>query len=115
MVVLEELEDRLSLERGEPEIVYLRSALPAYAGPTGSVEGTITVTGDPAPETPAGAVAASLLVNCAGLQSDRQHPTVAVNIAAQQVGECVTEAAGQTKGVLGEKAAGSAPDADEFN
>jgi hypothetical protein len=27
--------------------------LPAYAGPTGSVEGTITVTGDPAPETPA--------------------------------------------------------------
>ncbi len=26
--------------------------LPAYAGPTGSVEGTITVTGDPAPETP---------------------------------------------------------------
>lgn len=27
--------------------------LPAYAGPTGSVEGTITVIGDPAPETPA--------------------------------------------------------------
>ena len=27
--------------------------LPAYAGPTGSVEGTIYVTGDPAPETPA--------------------------------------------------------------
>ncbi|MBX3205981.1 MAG: hypothetical protein KF764_12995 [Labilithrix sp.] len=27
--------------------------LPAYAGPTGSVEGTITVTGDPAPATPA--------------------------------------------------------------
>jgi hypothetical protein len=27
--------------------------LPAYAGPTGIVEGTITVTGDPAPETPA--------------------------------------------------------------
>jgi len=27
--------------------------LPAYAGPTGSVEGTIFVTGDPAPETPA--------------------------------------------------------------
>src|SRR5262249_14450355 len=27
--------------------------LPAYAGPTGSVEGTITVSGDPAPETPA--------------------------------------------------------------
>jgi hypothetical protein len=27
--------------------------LPAYAGATGSVEGTITVTGDPAPETPA--------------------------------------------------------------
>jgi hypothetical protein len=27
--------------------------LPAYAGPTGSVEGTITITGDPAPETPA--------------------------------------------------------------
>ena len=26
--------------------------LPAYAGPTGSVEGTITVTGDPAPATP---------------------------------------------------------------
>ncbi len=26
--------------------------LPGYAGPTGSVEGTITVTGDPAPETP---------------------------------------------------------------
>jgi hypothetical protein len=26
--------------------------LPAYAGPTGSVEGTITVVGDPAPETP---------------------------------------------------------------
>ncbi|HVH46031.1 MAG TPA: hypothetical protein VM925_26965 [Labilithrix sp.] len=29
-----------------------RDHLPAYAGPTGSVEGTITVTGDPAPETP---------------------------------------------------------------
>jgi hypothetical protein len=28
-------------------------SLPAYAGPTGSVEGTITVTGEPAPETPA--------------------------------------------------------------
>ena len=27
--------------------------LPAYAGPTGSVEGTISVVGDPAPETPA--------------------------------------------------------------
>lgn len=27
--------------------------LPAYAGPTGSVEGTITVVGDPSPETPA--------------------------------------------------------------
>jgi hypothetical protein len=26
--------------------------LPAYAGPTGSVEGTITITGDPPPETP---------------------------------------------------------------
>jgi hypothetical protein len=29
------------------------SELPAYAGPTGSIEGTITVTGDRAPETPA--------------------------------------------------------------
>jgi hypothetical protein len=27
--------------------------LPAYSGPTGSIEGTITVTGDPAPATPA--------------------------------------------------------------
>jgi hypothetical protein len=27
--------------------------LPAYAGPTGSVEGTITITGEPAPATPA--------------------------------------------------------------
>ncbi|HVJ88576.1 MAG TPA: hypothetical protein VM580_02160, partial [Labilithrix sp.] len=26
--------------------------LPAYTGPTGSVEGTISVMGDPAPETP---------------------------------------------------------------
>lgn len=29
------------------------SKLPAYTGPTGSLEGTITIDGDPAPETPA--------------------------------------------------------------